>query len=235
MTAADALIEFAGVSKDYGGAAPLRVASLRIAPEDALVVAGLDRAAAETFMHLVSGAAVPDAGRVLVAGADTREIATDTEWLLSLDRFGFVSHRAVLLGTLSTAANLALPMTVAIEPLSAEMQRRVEALADEVRLPRARLVVPCDALAPAERLRLHLARALASNPQLLLLEHPTIELQDEPARAAIGETVREIARARRLAWFGLSDDRVFARASGGRRLRLDGTGTLVRESWSPFR
>ena len=48
-------------------------------------------------MHLVTGAAVPDEGAVVVAGRDTRDIATDTEWLASLDRFGIVTDRAVLL------------------------------------------------------------------------------------------------------------------------------------------
>ena len=61
------------------------------------------------FVHLVTGASVPDEGAVKVAGRDTRDIATDTEWLTSLDRFGIVTHRAVLLDGMSVAANLALP------------------------------------------------------------------------------------------------------------------------------
>ena len=41
-----------------------------------------------------------------VAGRRTSEIATDTEWLSSLDRFGIVTHRAILLDSLSVAAKV---------------------------------------------------------------------------------------------------------------------------------
>jgi hypothetical protein len=40
------------------------------------------------FVHLVTGAALPDEGVVSIAGRDTRAISTDTEWLRSLDQFG---------------------------------------------------------------------------------------------------------------------------------------------------
>ena len=56
-----------------------------------MTLSGLDAHAAEMFMHLITGASVPDEGAVVVAGHDTRTIATDTEWLASLDRFGIVT------------------------------------------------------------------------------------------------------------------------------------------------
>ena len=84
------------------------------------------------FVHLVTGAALPDEGHVRVAGRDTREIATDTEWLKSLDRFGIVTHRAVLLDGLSVAANLALPLTVSIDPMPDDVRMRVERLANDI-------------------------------------------------------------------------------------------------------
>src|SRR5215218_7491395 len=102
------LIRFADVVKDHGGSVPLRIQALDIRPSDRIMLAGLDAAAAETMMHLISGAAVPDEGQVFIAEQDTRAIRTDIQWLLSLDRFGLVTGRAVLLDSLSTAANLAL-------------------------------------------------------------------------------------------------------------------------------
>jgi ABC-type transporter Mla maintaining outer membrane lipid asymmetry ATPase subunit MlaF len=204
---------------------------------DGLVLEGFDAGAAELLIHLVTGAAVPDEGQVRIAGRETREIATDTEWLQSLDLFGLVTDRAVLIGSLTVASNLALPMTLAIDPMTSEVRARVDALAAEVGLTQAALGGPANELATPDRMRLHLARALAVGPQVLLLEHPTAPFEESDARAAFGVTVRRIAAARRLAWVALSNDDAFARATAGRRLVLERTtGRIVARSfWQRWR
>lgn len=228
-----AAIEIAGVLKGYPGMPPLRIARLTVGRHDRVVLSGFDAAAAELFVNLITGAAVPDEGDVRVAGHNTRQIRTDTEWLASLDRFGIVTGRAVLLEQLTIAANLALPITLAIDPLSAEVRSRVERLADDVGLARGRLDAPASTMSRAERVRAHLARALAPNPQLLLLEHPTTQVTPEEA-AGIGATLERISTVRGLGWVALTDDLRFIRASGGRHLRLDtATGELGRPGlWS---
>src|SRR6476646_10819570 len=95
------LLEIADLVKQYQSLRPLRISRLRLERGDRLVLAGFDAGAAEAFVLLVTGASVPDSGDIHVAGRNTREIATDTEWLLSLDRFGIVTARAVLIESLS--------------------------------------------------------------------------------------------------------------------------------------
>ena len=163
------LIELRGVVKAYQALRPLRIAELVMSSSDRLALSGLDAGAAEMFVHLVTGASVPDEGSVKVAGRDTREIATDTEWLTSLDRFGIVTSRAVLIDKLAVASNLALPITLEIEPMSPGTRAEVTLLADAAGLARDRLDAPVSALTPAERMRLHLARAMAMRPELVLL------------------------------------------------------------------
>jgi ABC-type branched-subunit amino acid transport system ATPase component len=90
-------LSFAGVVKDYRGLRPLRVAALDVAPRERVAIAGLDVAAAETFINLATGAGLPDEGEVRVMGQATSAITDGDAWLVSLDRFGIVSHRAVLL------------------------------------------------------------------------------------------------------------------------------------------
>ncbi len=230
VTAPDPVIEIAALTKHYQAGAPLRIETFVLAGADRVVLAGFDRLAAEMFVHLVTGAAVPDEGDVRIGGRNTRDFSTDTEWLASLDRFGLVSERAVLLDGLPTAANLALPITVAIDPLAPEVRAQVEALAAEVGLRRDRLDVRTSDLAPDERIRVHLGRALASSPDALLLEHPTSTLP--PALAhGLASTLRRVSEARRIAWVALSDDANFARASGATRLTLKPeTGELLEES-----
>jgi ABC-type lipoprotein export system ATPase subunit len=170
---------------------------------------------------------------VRVAGHDTREISTDTDWLRSLDRFGIVTARAVLIGALPVAANLALPLTLSIDPMSAETRAAVEALAERVGLPSGRLDAKTSTLTAGEQVRVHLARALAPRPELLLLEHPTAAVRDDGERRALGEVLRHAVGSADTGWIALTADRVFGRAAGTTWLRIGPDGDVRSESfWS---
>lgn len=223
----DAIIEFRGVEKALGEPLPLRLSDFSFREHERVVLSGLPGVMGEAFMNLVIGALVPDAGDVIVFGKNTRDIRTDTEWLQSLDRFGLVSNRAVLLDQSTVAQNLALPLTLAIDPMAPETRAEVEALAREVELPLEILDRPVNALggavdAVSVRARMHLARALAHRPRVLLLEHPTIGTH--LGRYQFGARLRAIADARKLSVIAVSDDDQFARETGARRLRVEAEG-----------
>ena len=221
MTADEPIIHMAALSKAYQALRPLRVAALSISRRDRIVLSGFDEMAAEMFVYLVTGAALPDEGHVRVGGRDTRDIATGTEWLSSLDRFGIVTHRAVLLEGLSVAANLALPLTLSIDPMADDVRARVTRDAIEAGLALERLDGPVGALSADDRLRVHLVRAAAVGPELIMLEHPTRQLDQAAQSAAFGETLQALSASRGFGWVAISEDEAFARASGGTRLRLD--------------
>ncbi len=212
------LIHIKGLRKHFGALRPLRLNALSLMPGERLILRGLDEPAAEMLAHLVTGASVPDEGLVCIAGRDTREIATDTEWLTSLDLFGMVTNRAVLLDSLPIEANLALPFTLSIDPLSPDIRDAVVALAEEVGLTVA-LVHPVSGLSGLDLARVHLARALAPNPKVLVLEHPTAKLAPGDA-SALGRLLSVIGERRGLAWLALTEDETFIKALGGRRCRV---------------
>ena len=216
----DPLIAIDGLEKASAGLPTLHVRHFVVRQGDRFTIHGVDAGAAEALVHLMTGAALPDQGEVRMAGRRTSDVGTDMEWLTSLDRFGIVTERAVLLDGLSRAANLALPMTLDVDPIPGDVRRRVGELARLVGLDEATLVAPAVHLAPLERMRMHLARALAVDPQALLLEHPTVALDPAGSRA-FGEALRRAADARHLAWVVFADDAAFAEAAGGRRGRLD--------------
>jgi len=220
-------IQIAGLSKRFQASQPLRIESLVVQPRDRITLTGLDPAAAELLVNLVTGAALPDEGDVIVAGRNTRDIATDTEWLTSLDRFGIVTERAVLLEGLSAACNLALPLTLSLDPIPDDIRRQIDALAGEVRLSPERLDSPAGSASSYERLRIHLARALAMQPRLLLLEHPTARL-DVAESAAFGQLLASIAATREIGFVAMTSDTRFAGAAGGRRLSVDTTTGRIR-------
>ena len=225
-----ALIELAGVVKSGPGLGPLRIEKLVVQRGDRITLEGLDATAAEVLLNLVTGAALADEGTVSVAGVDTRSIATDTEWLKSLDRFGIVTDRAVLVGALSVAANIALPITLSIDPLADDVRAQVEQFAAAAGLPASRLGDAAGSLDAASRARVHLARAIATKPEVLLLEHPTLQFAGSEDARDLGLTLARLGDARQLGWVALTNDATFARASGGVRLAVDGATGRVRRS-----
>ena len=71
----------------------------------------------------MTGASLPDEGDVRVFGRSTAAVSDGDEWLASLDRFGIVSERAVLLEGATLMQNLALPFALDIDPVRPEHGR----------------------------------------------------------------------------------------------------------------
>src|SRR5439155_18799286 len=115
--AAAPVLRLTRVRKQYNALRPLRLNSLSIAAAGRVALSGLDAGAAEVLVNLVTGASVPDEGDVQVQGRSTSSIADGDEWLASLDRFGIVSPRAVLLDAATLRQNLAMPLTLQIDPI----------------------------------------------------------------------------------------------------------------------
>jgi ABC-type transporter Mla maintaining outer membrane lipid asymmetry ATPase subunit MlaF len=209
------VIEIRHLVKDYRGLRPLRVRELVLSAGDRIVVLGFDAVTAETMINLITGASVPDAGEARVFGQNTAAIASGDEWLATVDRFGIVSERVVLLDGLSVTQNLAIPLTLEIEPVTPEVFARVGELARAVGLADRTLSQTVSSASPLDRARIRLARAIALGAEVLLLEHPA-------ARLSAGETARfveDVARvsdARGLTVLALaSDARLAALAPGG--------------------
>lgn len=230
---ADAVVQMTAVRKAYGGLRPLRIAALAVAARERVAVAGPDAHAAEVLINLITGASLPDAGEIRVFGRRTADVADGEAWLSSLDRFGIVSERAVMLEGATLAQNLALPLTLDIDPLPDAIRARAAQLAVECDIAAEWLDQPCGQVPADVRVRVHLARAVALEPELLLMEHPTAPLA-APAGRAFGEVVRRVAAARGLTVVMVSLDAEFAQVAADRQLTLDpATGRLqpVKRGW----
>ena len=220
------VLEFAGISKDYRGLRPLRIADLRIAAGEHVAILGFDQPAAEVFVNLATGATLPDTGQVAVLGRATSAISDSAGWLATVDRFGIVSDRAVLLDQLTVVQNLAMPFTLAIEPPSSEVRDRAVALAREVGLPETSWNGTVSQLDPAGRVRVRLGRAIALDPAVLLLEHISASVGRDAVQK-LGADIRSVAGGRGAALVAASADEAFARAVASRVLTLEpSTGRL---------
>jgi ABC-type lipoprotein export system ATPase subunit len=213
------VLRIANVRKAYSGLRPLRVNDLSIEAGERVALSGLDAGAAEVLVNLVTGASLPDEGEVLVLDRSTASIADGEAWLEWLDRFGIVSPRAVLLDAATLLQNLAMPITLDIEPVQPAVAARVEGMARDAGIDAASLERPIAALDAATQIRAHLVRAVALDPSLLILEHPTARLAPGQGKT-FGEVVARVAGARGLATLIISEDEAFSTAAATRRLAL---------------
>ena len=205
------------VEKQYGGLRPLRVRDLRIPGGRVTMLIGLDRPAAEVFVNLITGAALPETGEVITLGRPTQEIADSDEWLSFVERIGIVSDRIVLLEAMTVAQNLAISFDLALDPVPPDIRVRVEALAAEVGIDPSVLDTRIADAPPLLRSRVYLGRALALDPAILVLEHPTANLPQAVA-TEYAHAVKRVSEKRLLTTVGLLMDEKFANATGGRVL-----------------
>jgi len=228
------VLEIDHVSKSYNALRPLRIASLTVHEGERLSIGGIDAGVGELLVNLVTGASLPDSGEVRVFGRRTADIATGDEWLDSLDRFGIVSPRGVLLEGSTLQQNLAMPFTLEIDPVPADVLDRVRALARRCGIDPDRWLAVMAAQLPADvRVRAHLARALALDPAIVVIEHPTADV-DPAARGQLAADVARACSERPVTTLVLTNDDVFGKAVAPRNLRLHGaTGELkpLARSW----
>jgi len=226
MPARDVVVEIRGVTKDYHGLRPLRIAELTLRDGQSLALLGVDRAMAEVLVNLITGANVPDTGTVTVFGRPTTDIATPDDWVRILDQFGLISERAVLVDKFTAEQNLAMPLSLEIEDMPSSLRAQARQLAHEVMLPSEELARPTGSLPASSQLRLRLGRALALHPRILLAEHPNALTTPDDAPAFAADYARVIA-SRRLASVVMTADHTFAGAVADEVFTLEaGTGRL---------
>jgi len=224
--AAAPALHFHDVEKLYGALRPLRVKDLRIHASSCTSLIGFDQPAAEAFVNLATGATLPDQGGVSCLGQSTATIQDSDAWLRLVERIGIVSHRIVLLEAMTVAQNLAISFDLALDPIPAEVLPRVRTLAGEVNIAASVLETAVAEVDVKIRASVTLARALALDPELLLLEHATTALPAD-ASAAYAAMLKTIWQRRGLTLVALTADERFGRALGGSALRWDpATGAL---------
>jgi predicted ABC-type transport system involved in lysophospholipase L1 biosynthesis ATPase subunit len=167
----------------------------------------------------VTGATLPDEGEVLLFDRNTREIVDSEAWLKSLDGIGMITVRGVLIGMFSVLQNIALSLTLEVDPIDPRVVPQAGALARAVGIDEAQFDLPAGQLPLEVQMRVHLARSLALEPKILIAEHASAALPRETV-AQFGADLARVAQSRGLALVAITADDVFAKAIGGRRVEL---------------
>ena len=221
------LLQLRDVTQDYGGLRPLRIKTLDIHAGQRLAILGLDQGAAEVLVNLLTGSTTPRTGEVHAFGQPTSEIPNSDAWLAALRQYGLLGVRTVLIEQLTVEQNLAIPVTLEVDPMPALLQAQMRALGAEVGLaPDVMARRPAD-LSALDLQRVRLGRALALGPRVLLAEHPTASLERADADR-LAQDMSRIVASRAMAAVYITADRAFAQQAADDVVMLKpATGELV--------
>lgn len=211
-------LETRALSRQVAGRTLVDAVSIRVATGEVLAVTGPSGAGKSSFLRLLNRLDEPTAGTVLLDGADYRTLPPAH----LRRRVGMVMQAAHLFpGTV--AGNIAFGPAQRGETLAAD---RIEALLTRVGLSgyAARDVA---GLSGGEAQRVSLARTLANQPDVLLLDEPTSSLDDAAARG-VEDLLAAIVRERAMTCVIVTHNQAQARRFADRALRLE-AGRLVAE------
>jgi ABC-type lipoprotein export system ATPase subunit len=226
VNAPEPILAVRDLVKTYQALRPLRIQALTLNRGDVVSLGGLDAPAAEMLVSMLTGAMLPDSGEIQLFGQSTRALTDTDAWLAMLDGVGIVTDRAVLISQFSVEQNMAMPFSLAVDPVAPELRSRVAQLAGEVGLATTDLPLAVAQIGPERQARVRLARALALNPAIVLMEHPSATLPRDTVKAFAAD-VRRVARTRNLAVLAVSADDAFVSGLGGQFLTLEpATGAL---------
>jgi putative ABC transport system ATP-binding protein len=150
---------------------------------DFLAVTGPSGSGKTTLLNLIGCLDVPSSGRILISGSDVGMLSER-----ALDRFrsrtiGFVFQHFNLVPALTAAENVALPLYLHNLPAQERKRRALDALA-QVGLAAFADSIP-DQLSGGQRQRVSIARALATQPQAIVADEPTANLDSVSAESII--------------------------------------------------
>lgn len=145
------------------------------------VILGRSGSGKSTLLNLISGIDMPDSGTVQVVGTSLNEISERERTLLRRKSIGFIFQFFNLIPSLTVGENVMLPL----ELLKIENRLdRVRQVLDEVEMGDRMSSYP-DALSGGEQQRIAIARAVVHEPELILADEPTGNLDDTTAEQVL--------------------------------------------------
>ena len=210
----------------------LRGVSLRVEAGEFVSIMGPSGSGKSTLMHLLGGLDTPTSGRVLFQGQDLRAMSDRDRSLLRRNRVGFVFQAFNLLATLNGVVNVALPLLLGGRPRR-EARERALAVLERVGLGHRADHFP-DEMSGGEMQRVAVARALVGEPEAVLCDEPTGNLDSASSREILG-LLRELPERGRRAVVMVTHDPTAA-AYGDRIVHIrDGLISGVRTQESGVR
>src|SRR5450631_4633821 len=218
-----------GLHKSFGPQKVLNGISLTVKRGETLAVLGRSGTGKSVLLRLLIGLEKPDSGSVRIHGQDIAGLTLDQLGEIRI-KMGFLFQHAALYDSLTVEQNVAFPLQHHKKEMSkSEQGDRVGALLAEVGMEGALKKMPSDISGGMQK-RVGLARALALEPDILLLDEPTAGL-DPISSGEINDLILKLQREHQMASIVVTHDLHSARTISNRLALLD-QGRVVIEG--PF-
>ncbi len=170
------------VTKIYGldtknAVVALKDISLKMYEGDFICVMGPSGSGKSTFINNLSTIDVPTKGKVFINGTEVRAMGENEVGRFRYQNLGFIFQEFNLLDSLTIFENIAVPLTLANIPLL-EIKERVKIIADKLDVCELLDKYPNEC-SGGQRQRAAIARALVTNPKLIVADEPTGNLDSK--------------------------------------------------------
>jgi ABC-type lipoprotein export system ATPase subunit len=189
----------------------VREVNLEIERGEFLVITGRSGSGKTTLLNLIAGLTRPTAGRVLLDGVEVWQLPDREQSLLRNRKIGFVFQFPSLMPSLTALENVMLPTMFGGSDQRADAQKRATQLLEEVGLADKLHALPRH-LSGGEQQRVVIARSLINEPELLLADEPTSDLDEwteqeimrlfQEVHARTGVTILLVTHASELEQYG---------------------------------
>jgi len=211
-------VELSGVRRSYGGHTVLRGADLHVEAGELLAILGQSGTGKSVLLRQIVGLERPDSGRIVVGG-----IPLERYLAMPPDekpfRIAMVFQNAALLASLTVAENVGLRLYELAHQAPEEIAAVTRRALEQVELAGAENKMPSD-LSGGMRKRVSIARALAIDPDLILYDEPTADL-DPILTEQIGQLIARLRAVRGATQIIVTHNLFLARAVANRIAVLD--------------
>lgn len=233
----DNFVQIEGLARSFNEHPVLRGVDLDVERGESIVVIGQSGCGKSVLLKHLVRLLEPDRGRILLDGVDISTLRGRQLTKLR-SRIGMLFQSAALFDSLTVAENVGLGLKESRMYTKAEVDAIVTEKLEMVGLAAAADKLPAD-LSGGMRKRAGLARAIASDPELLLYDEPTTGL-DPITADLINDLIVELNRRLKVTSLAVTHDMVSAYKIADRiimlyegRVEFDGTPDEIRQSTSP--
>lgn len=174
------MIEVKEIEKSYGSLKVLKKVSLSIENSKVVTIVGPSGAGKSTLLHIIGTLDKPDRGEVVIDGVSLSQLGDDKLAEFRNRHIGFVYQFHHLLPEFTALENVAMPALIGGKGRKEAFDRAKELL-DFLKLGERAGHKPAQ-LSGGEQQRVSVARALMNNPELILADEPSGNLDTENAR-----------------------------------------------------